>query len=73
MRVTWDDGSNLQLLFYAKPERRSFVAVQHGKLASRAEAGRMRAFWTERLQVLGVHFASAETATHATRGKSKSR
>jgi len=54
MRVTWDDGTSVHLMFYAKGTDRSFVAVQHTKLASRAEADRLRAFWTERLEALSA-------------------
>jgi hypothetical protein len=62
MRITWPDGSNLQLYFLTKDTGRSAVAVQHGKLASRDDADRMRAFWTDRLQALDAVLAPPRTA-----------
>jgi hypothetical protein len=52
MRVTWPDGTSVELYFVAKGEAKSQVAVQHGKLADRASADRMRAYWAERLAAL---------------------
>lgn len=62
MRVTWEDGTSVQLMFYAKDASRSFVAVQHAKLASRADADRVRAFWTERLEALSALFGKPAPA-----------
>jgi len=38
----------------AKGASKSQVALEHRKLASKAEADRMRAFWTERLNALAA-------------------
>ncbi|MGH7628940.1 MAG: hypothetical protein ACREOF_06045 [Gemmatimonadales bacterium] len=52
MRVTWPDGTSVELYFLAKGTARSQVALQHRKLADRASADRMKAWWAERLAAL---------------------
>jgi hypothetical protein len=69
MRVTWEDGSSVQLWFNSKDANRSVVAVQHAKLASRADADRVRGFWTDRLETLGSLFGSRATSSRVARGK----
>jgi hypothetical protein len=54
MRLRWEDGSPIDVGFIAKSESKSQVALEHRKLASKAEADRMRAFWTERLNALAA-------------------
>jgi hypothetical protein len=54
MRLRWEDGSPIDVGFIAKGESKSQVALEHRKLASKAEADRMRAFWTERLNALAA-------------------
>jgi hypothetical protein len=49
MRITWEDGSNVDVLFYAKGAARSQVTVDHRKLADAEAVERMRAYWRERL------------------------
>ena len=53
MRITWADGNIVAVGFYPKGEGKSSVAVQHPKLADRATADSMKAFWSERLDALG--------------------
>jgi len=60
MRLTWPDQTSVQLGFTAKGTRKSQVSVQHGKLADKAAATRMKAFWTERLAELGAMLAPAD-------------
>jgi uncharacterized protein YndB with AHSA1/START domain len=53
MRVTWVDGSkSIAVAFLAKGKGKTQVAIQQGKLASAAEAKRMKKFWGERLDAL---------------------
>lgn len=52
MRLRWDDGSPVAIGFFAKGVSKSQVALEHRKLASKADADRVRAFWTERLNAL---------------------
>src|SRR5437867_8030677 len=54
MRITWPDGTSVQLGFLKKGVRKSAVAVQHTKLPDRAAATKMKAFWEERLAALGA-------------------
>jgi len=52
MRVTWPDGSSVELYFTAKGRARSQVQVQHRRLPDQAAAGRMKEYWAERLAAL---------------------
>lgn len=54
MRITWDsakgkDATSVSVDFYAKPEGRSMVSLNHGKLRSAAAGEKMKRFWTARL------------------------
>jgi hypothetical protein len=53
MRITWADDTSVELWFLAKGGAKSTVAVQHTKLASKADADRMKEYWSERLEALG--------------------
>ncbi len=44
--MRWSDGTPVDAGFYAKGPGKSQVAIAHRKIASRAEADRLRAFWT---------------------------
>ena len=52
MRITWEDGTSVELWFMAKGDAKSTVAVQHTKLATKQQADRLRDWWAERLDVL---------------------
>jgi hypothetical protein len=55
MRVRWeDDGTPVDIVFVPRGETKCQVAIQHRKLASKADADRMRAFWSARLDALAV-------------------
>lgn len=54
MRLRWEDGSPIDAGFYAKGAAKSQVALDHRKLASKADADRIRAFWSERLDALAA-------------------
>jgi hypothetical protein len=54
MRVRWEDGSPVDIGFFARGEAKSQVALEHRKLASKADADRIRAFWSERLDELAA-------------------
>jgi hypothetical protein len=58
MRLRWDDGAPIDVGFMAKGESKSQVALEHRKLASKADADRLRAFWTERLNALAAMLKS---------------
>ena len=52
MRITWPDGTSLEIGFVSKGPEKSQVALQHGKLPDRDTAAGMKQYWTERLSVL---------------------
>lgn len=52
MRISWGDGTAVDLWFTAKDKAKSQVAVTHRRLADKASAERMKAYWAERLAVL---------------------
>jgi hypothetical protein len=49
MRWRWTDGTPIDVYFLAKGEAKSQVSLHHRDLATRAEAERLRTFWSERL------------------------
>jgi hypothetical protein len=53
MRITWPDRTSVAVGFASRGAGKSQVAVQHEKLADRAAAARMKAYWAERLDALG--------------------
>jgi hypothetical protein len=55
--ITWPDGTNVDVGFSAKGAGKSQVAVQHAKLATRAEAERLKEYWAERLAALAAMLA----------------
>jgi hypothetical protein len=52
IRVTWEDGTSVELYFVAKGPEKSQVAIQHRKLGTRAQAAKAKSFWGERLEEL---------------------
>jgi hypothetical protein len=57
MRITWPDGSSVEVHFTDKGER-SQAAIQHRKLADRAAVAAAKAWWGARLDALGALLAS---------------
>lgn len=51
MRISWSDGTSVELYFQAKGDK-SIVGVQHTKLKTKAEADERKKFWSERLAAL---------------------
>ena len=52
MRLTWPDGTSVEVYFVAKGAAKSQVAVQHRKLADKASVERQKEYWGERLGAL---------------------
>ena len=63
MRITWPDGSSVELWFTGKAAAKSQVQVQHVKLADKAAAATMKEFWSERLAALAEVLAPAVRRT----------
>ena len=54
MRITWRDGTNLDVDFYEKGPAKSQVSLQHSRLPDAETASIMKAFWKEALGRLQV-------------------
>lgn len=52
VRLQWPDGTIVVVLFTAKGDAKSAVALSHTKLPDRATSTTMKEYWTERLQAL---------------------
>lgn len=52
LRITWGDGTNLEVTFAPKGAARTVVVVQHGKLPSARAAVAQKAFWGDALDRL---------------------
>ena len=63
MRITWPDGTSVEVYFTSKSPRKSSVAVQHTKLPSKEAAEQLKAFWAERLEVLASQLRPATRRT----------
>jgi uncharacterized protein YndB with AHSA1/START domain len=60
VRITWEDGSNVEVALYPRGEGKSNAGVQHGKLPSRERAAELKAWWGERLDALAAYLKQAE-------------
>ena len=47
LRVTWGDGSNLDVSLHAKGATKTQIVVQHGKIGSARAAAKQKEFWGE--------------------------
>ena len=52
MRITWPDGTDLQVVFTAKGARKTVLEVTHAKLAGAAAVRGCKSYWAERLDAL---------------------
>jgi uncharacterized protein YndB with AHSA1/START domain len=52
IRLTWADGSRVDVALEAKGPEKTTVRVQHDKLADADDAERMKAFWAAALENL---------------------
>ncbi|MFN0073064.1 MAG: hypothetical protein ACKVVP_16390 [Chloroflexota bacterium] len=59
VRLTVADGTNLDVMFYAKGEGRAQITLQHDKLPDAETTARMKAFWSEALDRLKTGLAGA--------------
>jgi len=69
MRITWPDGTSVEVYFTRKGPAKSQVSVQHRKLADRGAATRMKAYWAERLAALADRLADARWQGQGRRGR----
>jgi hypothetical protein len=54
IRMTWDDGTPVEVWITSKGRNKTTAQVQHRKLVSKEDADRRKAFWAERLAALTV-------------------
>ena len=54
VRIRWSDGTPIDVRFTARGEQKAQVAIEHARLASKADAERMKAYWGERLDALAA-------------------
>ena len=52
MRITWPDGTSVDVGFMSKGAEKSQVAMQHGKLPDQAAVARIKDYWADRLEAL---------------------
>jgi len=62
IRLTWEDGSSVEVYIVSKGRSKTQVAVQHTKLASRQAVDQMKAFWAEHLEALASSFGAKAKA-----------
>jgi hypothetical protein len=53
VRMTWEDGTSVEVWLVPKGQRKSSAQVAHRKLRDREAVTRAKAFWSERLDSLG--------------------
>ena len=54
MRITWPDGTSVEMWFTPKGDSKCSVSVQHTKLASKERAVELKQYWQERLDALAA-------------------
>jgi hypothetical protein len=52
LRMTWADGTNVEVMLYLKGPAKTQVAVQHGRLGSARAATKQKAYWGDALDRL---------------------
>lgn len=57
MRITWEDGTNVEINFQVKGEKKSSVQIQHNRLADQSDVQLRKAFWKEALERLSAALA----------------
>jgi uncharacterized protein YndB with AHSA1/START domain len=58
LRITWPDRTNVEVYLTPKTPKRTTVAIQHGKLASRSAMAEAKAAWTAHLASLAAALES---------------
>jgi hypothetical protein len=55
LRLTWPDGSAVDLYLTARSAEKTQLALNHRKLTAQEDVAAMRAFWRAQLDALGRH------------------
>jgi hypothetical protein len=61
LRITWDDGTSVEVYLVSKGRAKTQVTIAHRKLSSRQESDRMKAFWAERLDDLATRLEAKKS------------
>ena len=62
VRMTWEDGSSVEVYIVTKAKSKTQVAVQHTKLPNREAVDRMKWFWGENLDRLAAKLERKKAA-----------
>jgi len=54
LRITWEDGTSVEVWLTAKGATKCSTQVQHTKLPDKDAVARLKAYWAERLDALGA-------------------
>lgn len=57
LRITWTDGTNVEVALHAKGPSKTQVTVQHGRLGTPRAAARLKAYWGSALDRLATYLA----------------
>lgn len=57
LRITWEDGTSVEVYLTAKERSKSVVAIQHTRLPDKASAERMKQLWATHLEALSRQLA----------------
>jgi len=60
IRLTWEDGTSVEVYLVSKGRSKTQVAIQHTKLTSRQAVDQMKEFWGERLDALASGVGKAK-------------
>lgn len=58
MRVTWGDGTNLEINFWSKGDCKSSVQIEHDKLKDEASVQLSKSFWKDALARLALQLTT---------------
>ena len=61
IRITWDDGTPVEVWLQSKGDGKSVAAIAHRKLPDRARVEDLKRYWGERLDALGAQLAAEPT------------
>jgi hypothetical protein len=60
LRLTWEDGTSVEVYLVSKARSKTQVAIEHTKISSREASDRMKAFWSDRLDDLAARLEAGK-------------
>jgi uncharacterized protein YndB with AHSA1/START domain len=67
LRLTWEDGTSVEVYLTSKARSKSQVVIQHTRLPSRDAADRMKVFWAEHLERLATQLQPKQKSARGTK------